>query len=69
MDFREVPTADFYDAVTNRVKDTSSQSLNYHTGILSAMKCVFSDTRMDFANRLVAQFLVVMNLNGQVDKA
>ena len=69
MEFRDLPTADFYDAVTSRMKVTSSQSLNYHTGILNAMKCTSSDSRMDFANRLVAQFLVVMNLNGQVDEA
>jgi hypothetical protein len=69
MEFRDLPTSEFYDAVTSRVKDTSSQSLNYHTGILNAMKCTSSDSRMDFANRLVAQFLVVMNLNGQVDEA
>jgi hypothetical protein len=69
MEFQDLPTVDFYEAVKNRVKDTSTQSLNYHTGILNAMKCTASDTRMDFANRLVAQFLVVMSLNGVVDEA
>ena len=38
MEFKDLPTAEFYDAVTSRVKDTSSQSLNYRTGILNAMK-------------------------------
>jgi hypothetical protein len=58
---------DFYEAVVNRVEDTSVQSLNYHTGILNAMKCTTSDSRMDFANTLITQFLVVMNLGGEVD--
>ena len=69
MEFQDLPTSDFYDAVKNRVKDSSTQSLNFHTGILNQMTCTASDTRMDFANRLVAQFLVVMNLNGEMSEA
>ena len=53
MEFQDMDTADFYQAVVNRVKDASVQSLNYHTGILNAMKCVASDSRMDFANKLI----------------
>ena len=69
VELRDFSTAELYDAFTNRVKDASSISLNYHTSILNQMKCTSSDSRMDFANRLVAQFLVVINLNGQVDEA
>ena len=65
MEFQDYDTYDFYEAVVNRVKDTSVQSLNYHTGILNAMKCANSDSRMDFANKLITQFLVVMNLGGK----
>ena len=69
MEFQDLDTADFYQSVVNRVKDTSVQSLNYHTGILNAMKCVVLDSRMDFANKLITQFLIVMNLGGTVDEA
>ena len=51
------------------MKDTSTQSLHFHTGILNQMTCTASNTRMDFANRLVAQFLVVMSLNGEMSEA
>ena len=68
LEFQNLPTWEFYAALTSRVKDTSSQSLNYHTGILNAMKCLSHETRIEFADRLVAQFLVVMNLNGNVDE-
>jgi hypothetical protein len=37
MEFQDLPTGDFYDAVKNRVKDSSTQSLNFHTGILNQM--------------------------------
>ncbi len=60
MEFQDLPSWEFYDVVKSRVKDTSTQSLNSHTGVLNAMKCTTSDTRMDFANPLVAQFLVVL---------
>ncbi len=30
-DFQDLPTGEFYDAVQSLVKDTSIQSLNYHT--------------------------------------
>jgi hypothetical protein len=69
MEFQDYDTYDFYEAVVNRVKDTSVQSLNYHTGILNAMKCTTSDSRMDFANKLITLFLVVMNLGGEVDES
>ena len=68
LEFQHLPTWDFYEALTSRVKDTSSQSLNYHTGILNAMRCLSHETRIEFADRLVAQFLVVMNLGGTVDE-
>ena len=64
MEFQKLPTKEFFNAVKLRVKDTSAQSLNYHTGILNSMKCLSNEKRMDFADRLVAQFLVVMNLGG-----
>ena len=51
------------------MKDTSVQSLNYHTGILNGMTCLSNETRMEFADRLVAQFLVVLNLGGTVSEA
>ena len=35
MEFQDLDTASFYQSVVNRVKDTSVQSLNYHTGILN----------------------------------
>ena len=61
LKFQNLPTWEFYAALTSRVKDTSSQSLNYHTGILNAMKCLSHETRIEFADRSVAQILVVMN--------
>ena len=69
LEFQDLPTGDFYDSVKKRMKDTSTQSLHFHTGILNQMTCTASDTRMDFANRLVAQFLVVMSLNGEMSEA
>ena len=69
LEFQDLPTGEFYDAVKKRYKDTSSQSLHFHTGILNQMTCTASDTRMDFANRLVAQFLVVMSLDGEMSEA
>ena len=68
MEFQKLPTKEFFNAVKIRVKDTSAQSLNYHTGILN-MKCLSNEKRTDFADRLVAQFLVVMNLGGTVTAA
>ncbi len=32
------------------------------------MKCLSHETRIEFADRLVAQFLIVMNLGGTVDE-
>ena len=46
MEFQDFPTGDFYDAVKNRVKETSIQSLNFHTGTLNQMTSTGSDTRM-----------------------
>ena len=69
MEFQKLPTKEFFDKVKLRVKDTSAQSLNYHTGILNSMKCHSNEKRMEFADRLVAQFLVVMNLGGTVTAA
>ena len=37
LEFQDLPTFEFYAAVEKRLKDTSSQSLNYHTGILNRM--------------------------------
>ena len=31
LEFQKLPTVDFYAALKSRVKDTSSQSLNFHT--------------------------------------
>ena len=69
MEFQDLPTKEFYEALTNRVKDTSSQSLTYHTGLLNQMKCTTTETRMEFANKLITQFLIVMNLGGNVDES
>ena len=69
MEFQKLPTKEFFNAVKLRVKDTSAQSLNYHTGILNSMKCHSNEKRMEFADRLVAQFLVVLNLGGTVTPA
>ena len=69
LEFQKLKTVEFYNAVKARVKDTSSQSLNYHTGILNSMTCLSNEKRMEFADRLVAQFLVVLNLGGTVSEA
>jgi hypothetical protein len=69
MEFQKLPTEEFFDAIKKRVKDTSAQSLNYHTGILNSMKCHSNEKRMEFADRLVAQLLAVMNLGGTVTAA
>ena len=69
MEFQKLPTKEFFEKVKLRVKDTSAQSLNYHTGILNKMNCLSNEKRMDFADRLVAQFLIVMNLGGTVTPA
>jgi hypothetical protein len=69
LEFQKLPTVEFYASLKSRVKDTSSQSLNFHTGILNAMKCLSNETRCEFSDRLVTQFLVVMNLGGVVDEA
>jgi hypothetical protein len=69
MEFQKLPTQEFFDAIKKRVKDTSAQSLNYHTGILNSMKCHSNEKRMEFADRLVAQLLMVMNLGGTVTTA
>jgi hypothetical protein len=66
LEFQKLPTKEFFDKVKLRVKDTSSQSLNYHTGILNKINCHSNEERMDFADRLVAQFL---NLGGTVTPA
>jgi hypothetical protein len=62
LEFQKLKTVEFYNAVKARVKDTSVQSLNYHTGILNSMTCLSNEKRMEFADRLVALFLVVLNL-------
>ena len=59
LEFQNLPAKEFFDKVKLRVKDTSSQLLNYHTGILNKMNCHSNEKRMDFSDRLVAQFLVV----------
>ncbi len=69
LEFQKLKTVAFYQAVKSRVKDTSSQSLNYYTGILNSMTCLTNEKRMEFADRLVAQFLVVINLGGEVKDA
>jgi hypothetical protein len=69
MEFQKLPTKEFFDKVKLRVKDTSAQSLNFHTGILNKMCCLSNEKRMEFADRLVAQFLVVLNLGGTVTPA
>ena len=66
MEFQKLPTKEIFDKVKLRVKDTSAQSLNFHTGILNKMCCLSNEKRMEFADRLVAQFLVVLNLGGTV---
>jgi hypothetical protein len=39
LEFQSKTTHAFYAAIKSRLKDTSSQSLNFHTGILNGMKC------------------------------
>jgi uncharacterized membrane protein YgcG len=69
LEFQSKNTVELYAAIKSRLKDTSAQSLNFHTGILNAMKCLSNETRIDFSDRLVAQFLVVLNLGGFVSDA
>ena len=69
LEFQSKNTVELYAAIKSRLKDTSAQSLNFHTGILNAMKCLSNETRIDFSDRLVAQFLVVLNLGGVVSDA
>ena len=69
MEFQELPTKELFNAIKKRVKDISAQSLNYHTGILNSMKSHSNEKRMEFADRPVAQFLVVMKLGGMVTAA
>ena len=66
LEFQSKTTPAFYAAVTSRLKDTSSQSLNFHTGIPNAMKCLTNETKIDVSNRSIPQFLVVINLGGVV---
>ena len=40
MEFQKLPTKEFFEKVKLRVKDTSAQSLNYHTGILNKIYCL-----------------------------
>ncbi len=54
-------TKEFFDKVKLRVKNTSAQSLNYHTGILNSMKCHSNEKRMDFS--------VILTLGGTVTSA
>ena len=68
LEFQDLPTPAFYAALEKRLKDTSSQSLNYHTGILNRMHCMSNETRMEFVDRLVAQFLVVLSLGGKLSQ-
>ena len=37
LEFQDLPTHEFYLSLECRLKDTSSQSLNYHSGILNRM--------------------------------
>ena len=67
LEFQDLPTHEFYLALERRLKDTSSQSLNYHSGILNQMVCHSNETRMEFVDRLVTQFLVVLSLGGKLD--
>jgi hypothetical protein len=69
LEFQSKNTVELYAAIKSRLKDTSAQSLNFHTGILNAMKCLSNETRIEFSDRLVAQFLVVLNLGGVVSDA
>ena len=69
LEFQDKTTPAFYAALKSRLKDTSSQSLNFHTGILNGMKCLSNETRVEFSNRLIEQFLVVINLGGVVTDA
>ena len=56
LEFQSKNTVQLYAAIKFRLKDTSAQSLNFHTGILNAMKCLSNETRIEFFDRLVAQF-------------
>jgi hypothetical protein len=67
LEFQDLPTGLFYSALENRLKDKSSQSLNYHTGILNRLTCLPNETRMEYVDRLVSQFLVVISLGGKLD--
>jgi hypothetical protein len=67
LEFQDLPTPAFYSALEKRLKDTSSQSLNYHTGILNRLTCLSNETRMEYVDRLVSQFLVVISLGGKLD--
>ncbi len=69
LEFQNKTTPSFYSAIKSRLKDTSSQSLNFHTGILNGMKCLSNETRIEFSNRLIEQFLVVINLGGVITDA
>ena len=67
LEFQDLPTPAFYAALEKRLKDTSSPSLNYHTGILNRLTCMSNETRMEYVDRLVSQFLVVISLGGKLD--
>ena len=67
LEFQDLPTPAFYAALEKRLKDTSSQSLNYHTGILNRLTCLSNETRIEYVDRLVSQFLVVLSLGGKLD--
>ena len=67
LEFQDLPTHEFYLSLERRLKDTSSQSLNYHSGILNRMVCLSNETRMEYVDRLVTQFLVVLSLGGKLD--
>ncbi len=50
-------------------KQTKSMGMEFqklYTGILNGFKCLSNEKRMDFADRLIAQFLIVLNLGGAV---
>jgi hypothetical protein len=57
LEFQKLKTVEFCNAVKARVKDMSVQSLNYHNNILNMP---VKRKRMKFADRIIAQFLVVL---------
>ncbi len=61
MEFQKLPTKAFFNNVKLQVKNTSAQSLTYHTSILNIMKCHSIEKRMKFAR------LVVLNLGGELN--